>query len=65
VSDVLSGINIIIGWSLSGGKSGLFLREIFNGAIVAYALLDRWLLQNYPSLINCKSFRLKYVNKSN
>ncbi len=39
--------------------------EIFNDEIVASAILDRLLHHSYPFLINGKSFRLKYINKSN
>ncbi|MCX6160240.1 MAG: ATP-binding protein, partial [Ignavibacteriae bacterium] len=38
---------------------------IFNDEIVASAILDRLLHHSYPFLINGKSFRLKYINKSN
>jgi len=38
--------------------------EIFNDEVVASAILDRMLHHSYPFFINGKSFRLKYMSKS-
>ncbi|MBU1796810.1 MAG: IS21-like element helper ATPase IstB [Bacteroidetes bacterium] len=38
--------------------------EIFNDDVVASAIIDRLLHHSYPFFINGKSFRLKFMNKS-